>query len=490
MNINKAIIDTFSFDQKKEFLTVLKKKNRRGDVKNIELFLLLSKENEKSSIDVALYGESNKGAYHAVSKRLHDTLIDFIAGDSFAKGNSKQMSVLKLLVASRVFFQQNSNALAFKTLQKAELKAQKYEMYHLLNEIYLLKIQNLHKSKLYDLLEVKIAFEKNKQQLQLEENLQLFYATIQDELENSSRNPKEILELNLKRYSISSSKGLHFASLIKIIEIFNTIAHVTGKHHELWRFIEEAVSELEKKSVDLERYLSEHIQLLFYLSNFNLRRRDFEESNNYLDAMAYHMNLKNGVYANKFVLKFKLLKALTTLFSGNIKSSLETLEDLPEKTSKNEDFYDLILTKVITLFFNGDVQKAYRIYAEFYHSDIWYAQKVGTVWVIQKNLIELLLLLELDNYDLFQSRLMSFRKKHKKTLLDQNEKRVLEFVKLISMYYKDNACVEKDSFKKRVAELINQDSKKEDIFILCFYAWLKSKINKNDVYATCLSLLE
>ena len=26
MNINKAIIDTFSFDQKKEFLTVLKRK--------------------------------------------------------------------------------------------------------------------------------------------------------------------------------------------------------------------------------------------------------------------------------------------------------------------------------------------------------------------------------------------------------------------------------------------------------------------------------
>jgi len=85
---------------------------------------------------------------------------------------------------------------------------------------------------------------------------------------------------------------------------------------------------------------------------------------------------------------------------------------------------------------------------------------------------------------------MSFRKKHKKTLLDQNEKRVLEFVKLISMYYKDNACVEKESFKKRVADLIGQNSKIEDIFILCFYAWLKSKTDKKDLYATCLSLLE
>ncbi|WP_152287678.1 hypothetical protein [Flavicella marina] len=490
MSVNKIIIDTFSLDQKKEFLSVLKKKNRRGDVKNIELFLMLSNGIEDKSIDIKLYGVSNKGAYHAISKRLHDSLIEFIASDSFSKGNSKEAVITKLLEASKYFFLCKQNELAFKTLKKAELKAQKHDFFQLLHEIYLLKIQHLHKSKLYDFVAVKNAFEKNKLQLQLQENLQMFYATIQYELENTSKDPIEVLESNLEKFAITSSRGLHFVALIKIIEVFNTVAHVSSKHIELWTFVENTMADINKKDIDIERYLPEKIQLLFYLANFNFRIKKMDVANTYLKAMDSHMRLKKGVYFNHFVLKYKLLKVLTALFSGELEHALITLDDCPKEVSRTEEYYDLLLSKVVVLFFKGNIEEAYRIYSKFYHSDVWYTQKVGTLWVVQKNLIELLLLLELDSYDLFQARLVSFRKKHKYLLVHHNETRVLEFVKLITVYYKDNTCVEKDSFKKKVNELVKDDTKTEDVFILCFYAWLKAKIDKKELYSACLELLQ
>ena len=41
-----------------------------------------------------------------------------------------------------------------------------------------------------------------------------------------------------------------------------------------------------------------------------------------------------------------------------------------------------------------------------------YIEKVGKEWTLKKNLIEILLHLELGNIDLFESRLLSFKRSH------------------------------------------------------------------------------
>ena len=73
-----TIIGSLSTEDKKEFVRTLKERNKRFDTKNVELFRLLDTAQLPPNIDLILYGTPSKGAYHALTKRLHDVLIDLI----------------------------------------------------------------------------------------------------------------------------------------------------------------------------------------------------------------------------------------------------------------------------------------------------------------------------------------------------------------------------------------------------------------------------
>jgi hypothetical protein len=74
------IVSTLSYEDQQHFIAYLERKNKRADTKNIQLFKLLV-ANELSSKDICLklYRSPNKVAYHALRKRLNQSIIDFIA---------------------------------------------------------------------------------------------------------------------------------------------------------------------------------------------------------------------------------------------------------------------------------------------------------------------------------------------------------------------------------------------------------------------------
>jgi len=218
-----AIITTLSREDKKKFVRNLKERNKRNDTKNIELFHLLDTSSLPIDIDVVLYGKSSKGAYHALCKRLNDLLIDFIATKNFDKESSEEMSALKLILASRIFFQQKQSYIAFKTLAKAELIAFKHSLFSVLNEIYHTQILHAHLNTTLDLQQVIDKYQTNKLYLNQEGNLNLFYATIQSELNQSSPIFSDIINRNLVKFNISITKNLSYQSLLKILHISNQV---------------------------------------------------------------------------------------------------------------------------------------------------------------------------------------------------------------------------------------------------------------------------
>ena len=187
----------------KKFILELKHRNKRNDTKNLQLFILLDNPRSINNIDEVLYGKSAKGAYHALCKRLHDSLIDYIATKNFDGESSEEMSALKLMLASRIFFQHQQYKIAFKTLSKAELKASKYSLFSILNEIYQTQIMHAHLNDSINLQNVIHKYQANKANIQLEEKLNLFYATIQKELGLRDSKVIDIIQRNLKLYDIS-----------------------------------------------------------------------------------------------------------------------------------------------------------------------------------------------------------------------------------------------------------------------------------------------
>ena len=115
---------------------------------------------------------------------------------------------------------------------------------------------------------------------------------------------------------------------------------------------------------------------------------------------------------------------------------------------------------------------------------------MGWIWVVKKNLIEILLLTELDKLDLVLLRLQQFKRKFSKQLQAKGEERVLTFVKLISSYYEKPGQVLSQEFKESVENSFDWlGAAQEDIFVMSFYAWLKAKMEDENIYGVTLKLV-
>lgn len=486
MSFTIEVIRKLSIEEKKNFVRYLKKKNRRGDVKNIELFHLL--DQGKYAVAEELYTPVSKNAFHALNKRLFDSLIDFIAIVRFEEESSEEMEVMKYLVASRFLFDKELNKIAFRTLKKAEDKSIQYGLHTLLNEIFTYKIQKAHLDFSINLDEEIIKYKENKIKIDQEEKLNLFYASVKRDLNIVEIEVAEVVQKNLLKFELTIQNGLTYNSLLKILEISNSVAAMSRDYFSIMSFVETTCEKIEGLDNHSHKNLGSHIQLLYYLANFNFRCKNFSKSKSYLYTMQQCMMLEGKKYFEPFKLKYVLLHSLLQVFSGAVELAVKELSvvDFSKLKSDTVDLLDLKLTQIISLFLNGDIKESFNKYREFYHSDVWYAKKCGKVWVIQKNLIELLLLVELDNYDLFELRLSSFRKKHKTNIQNHKEDRVLEFLKLVVLYYKNPNITTNDSFRNRIETLITNNLVEEDIFIVSFYSWLKAKVVEKSVYEVCL----
>ncbi|MDU8885616.1 hypothetical protein RXV94_05555 [Yeosuana sp. MJ-SS3] len=496
MNNLNNIVSTLSSDDKQRFITYLERKNKRKDIKNIQLFKLLIK-NELSSKDICfrLYQSHKKDAYHALRKRLYQSLIDFIANLSLDEEKALDMQIIKLILASRTFFLHKQYKVAYKILDKAEELAEENYLFPLLNEIYHTKIQYAYSNPSIKLNELIEKFNSNQKKHNLEDRLNIVYAKIRQEINEVTINSQFInfqnLVINtLKEYNIDL-KEMSFKSLYQLMKIVSISAFATNDYLKIEPFlINTYESILTHRSKSKQLYY--HLQVLYLISYTLFRNKKFDESLNFLQELHEHMFLKQRKYYSSLKLKYHLLLALNLNFLNQQNKAIETLK--PFIITKHPDIQsllDIYLSLVMMYFQKGEFNKARHIYSKFYHTDNWYISKIGKEWVIKKNLIEILLYIELKNIDLVESRLLSFKRNYYRFLKEINQKRVITYLNLVTEYYKAPENVSSLAFKNKVENSFTWvGGQQEDIFVMSFYAWLKSKMEKEDVYQTTLKLVQ
>jgi len=482
-----AIIKTFSEDDKREFLLYLQKKNRRGDTKNTHLFKLIAK-GVTQDLDLRLYRKPSKNAYYALCKRLQDSLIDFVASKGFAGETSEELEILKLLLASRIFFEHRQYKIGFKTLEKAERIALELDVYSILNEIYHTKIQYTHLNPKINLYEVIEATKKNSMHFQREQQLNMAYASIKSQLsKNSQPAINEIITKAFANFDIELDNRLTYKSLFQLMNITATAARLQSDYHPISPFmmtLYRIISEKQSQRHGIDKHLFYHIEILNLMAVTSFRNKDFTASMKFIEKMETEMLKKNKDYYNRFLEKLTIIKALNQNYTRNAKTAIETLQVFPGKS------LDIDLTLIMSLFQQKRYHDAYQVFKSMQHSDTWYEKKAGWIWVLKKSLIEILLLIELDKLDLVLSRLQSFKTKFFKRLKSAGEDRVINFVQLIGFVYDHPDLVSSQKFKERVESSFQwKTAAHEDVFVMSFYAWLKAKMEQKDLYETTLELV-
>jgi hypothetical protein len=492
-----TIVSTFSSEDEQRFINYLEKKNKRSDTKNIELFKLLA-ENELTSKEICktIYKTDNKVAYHALRKRLYQSLIDFIANLNLEEENSVDMQIIKYILASRTFLIYKKPEIAYKILDKAEGLAQEHQLFPILNEIYHTKIQYAYLNPSVDINGLISNFRSNQKHHFIEEELNIVYAKIRQTLSDMTYKGKvldfeTILNNTLKEHSIEISETLSFKSLYQLMTIVSLSAFVTNDYLKVEPFLI-ATYEKIKNHKAKDKQLVYHIQVVYTIANTLFRNKKFKDSLDYLHIMNELMQQQRKKYHTSFKLKHSLLTALNFNYSNNQEQAIALLESVKQtKHADLESLLDINLGLVMFYIQKSDFKQAKTIFSKFYHTDKYYIEKAGKEWVIKKNIAEIILYIELEELDLVESRLLSFKRSYFDYLKKINQERVIIFINLINLYFKNPKKATSNEFKIRVENaFIWVDKKQEDIFVMSFYAWLKSKMESKPLYATTLELIK
>lgn len=484
MKTIKAIWATLSDKDKKDFLFFLAKRNRRGDTRNIDFVKLLDSGRTKN-IDEVLYGKDSSGAFNALCKRVQDTLIEFVASKSFAEESSDELEVLKLLLASRIFFEQKLSKIAFKTLEKAEARAKNIDNYALLDEIYHTKIQYCFLNPKWNLNTIIGDYENNRTLSQQDFHLTMAYARIKSELQKSPKKPvNEIVIQTFVEFDLKINEDLTYKSLNQLMELTATTAKLQNDFYSVSPFMIEMYEVLKKKGEVPQKHVYDHLNMLYLMSVTQFRNKNFELSDDFIVKIETILSNSPKTFVTGFNEKVAILKALNQIYTGNISQGFEILNNGVE-TSLNKK-----LLLLMCLFQQCEFATAYDVFKTLNRTDNWYEKKMGWLWVLKKNIIEALLLIELDKFDMVLIRLQRFSRNFNKRLRQIGEDRVLIFMNLVSDYHDNPKIVTSEDFKDRVEnsfEWIGREQ--EDIFVMSFYAWLKSKMENRDLYEVTLELM-
>ena len=491
MSLITDVISILSPTDQREFVRHLSLRNKRHDTRNIDLFRSFLKGKQH-----LIKEEIGSNAYNVLNKRLSDRLLDFMATKTLESEVGTEVTVIKQILLARKLFAFGKYKLGFKVLNKTEEEAVRIAHYSLLNEIYHTLIEFSHHSLAQNQETLFKKMEANTHDFLEQEKLNMVYASVRRafnaiEFDSEPIDLGLLLEENYTKYGISAQHGYSFQSLYQLA----LIADIAGAHakdyYSVDLFFVDKIEELQGGAGDSEKFLLYHIDLLYSVANIYFRKKKFKESLEYLEKMHEQMQRYDRKFFAERLVKYATLLALNHNFSGDSAAASKELDSLLEMGSySSELLLSPKLSKVMIDFQQDRMDEAYSGLAKFQRSDGWYERHAGTEWNLNRKYIEILLHIELGNIDYVDSRINSFVRKYGDFFKAQKDSQVLPFLKLVKTYYHNPNDVQTPEFIETVENSIKwRPREQEDLILMCFYAWLKSKILGRPLYETTLDLI-
>jgi tetratricopeptide (TPR) repeat protein len=283
---------------------------------------------------------------------------------------------------------------------------------------------------------------------------------------------------------------MNYKSLYQILFIANEYAAINQNYSLIQRFLIKSHRFIESQKEKPDSQIFYKLHVLYYLANFSLRNKAFAESIDYLMQMEVLFDNKQQ-YKSVLYARQQLLFALNYFYIGNPEKGLgyveDALADLPKHGSQT-DIEDLMLTKAMFLTQLND-DESLSIMAKLTHTDAWYEKKLGMLWSIRKNLMEILMQIQFGNVELSLSRIKSFKRRYKKYLNQVNEQRVLNFVALVEKFLAKPDVIYQQTFQSTVYKMLEIEENR-DIFNISFIAWLVSRWEKTIPYKITIRIIQ
>ena len=486
MDFLKEITITFSEIKKRNFEKFLSRKKPNSSRKDIETFNILYQSYIKPSKKLdQLKGHPN---YHAVRKRITKELINFLILES-SELEIKQDNREHFLTVAKYFIEFKKYYQAWEILKKEEIICDEKKDF-LLN----LKIQRLMLSILpyqplvdFEVVKAKILQLKN-QQAQVDE-FQLYFIQIKNMFIDKIENGNVTISSNIFKKAIEQYQNIkqlfnHPDIHLKIIEIIRSEYGVTKNYSSLSKIIVNYY-----KQIKIDQYqnnFSETIANIEYIMSYTfLEISDFDKSKLHLSKLQILMQKDEKIFFN-YVGKSVAIESFISVFENSLSKAIELIEKtlIDFKTKiKSREKLNLSLNLAGFFCISQNYKKANQIILNLNQSKEFYLKTMGKEWVLRKDMIKVIIMIELGHVDLADKLIKAIKIDNDAMMEKKQYKMVKPFIILINKYL-DSPFEVNLSFLNEIENAAKLDKQKtfQDPRLIIYYAWLKSKFSNKKVY--------
>jgi len=497
----QEIITTLSVEDQKEFRLFINRQKQKRDRKDLQLFDSLLKQPEAipDNLAAVLYPEGNAAAYHALRKRLHRHLMDFIMLKRVKDDSTSASSVMGHLSLARYLLDHGSDRLAWKFLRKAEKQAQEAEHYDLLNAIYNVQIEHADSEFADDLDAIIPKRNTNKQLADEDERANIAYGLIRRQLYESRLQGKaidfdKIIHDTLERFELAEAVSQRPGLFYKLMFITRSAILAKKDFHSFEPFIIHQYEQLERTIGFGKPHHFYKLSLLYMVAHVLYRNKQFDRSNKYLWELYQQMQTFEKTLFQQFFPRYSLLIAANYSLLGKSELAITELEELLKNKKvrlKPSELLNAQLNLGVYLFQQERYKEANRILINIGHSDKWCEKKMGKEWVLRKNMVELVVLYDLGKEDLAENRLRSIERNFAPMWDNPIYSRVKNFLVLIRQFMHNPEQVTSEAFMQKVYSSTEYlPNEREDLVAIGFYAWLKSKMKGEKYYPVLLGIMQ
>ncbi len=485
------LISILSKDESTHFVRYLKSRNRRNDARNVDLFRAMITGKES-----ALKVELGTNAYNVLRNRLKHRLIDFIAQSTLEKEGSVESEQSKTFITARRLLQLGKSESAFQLLLKLEQEAYEHENFTLEGQIQQFVISYAHLPGAPSLRELQQRSLRNYKRQRIQTQLNLAYAQIRlayqaVEFGGEKIDLNALIERVFQDYSVSDEVAFSFSSLRQLVHLADIHGAYTKNYHDVNLFFIQKLEVLQGGKSDTAENALDHIEMLYTIANIYFRKKDFERSLMYLDQMKVQMERFSLKEKHLYQLKWNMLQALNKNHLGDFQEARSLVNAALDMDFNSDQTAQIRLALAMLQVQQKELRECQRTLSKFTRTDGWYETNLGIEWSLHKLTLEILLHIDLENYDYAEARLKSLLRKYSGYLKTAGKSQDKPFLLLIQAILRDPSVLKTDAFRDRVEQSIQwKTTEEEDVFRMNFYAWLKARMTGEEVYPTLLELVK
>jgi hypothetical protein len=482
------------------FLKFLKARGGRKGVLDLSLAKSIRRGNFSADDFVLMaYGEldnKNRAAYHGVRKRLAQQTVRYISEELLNEDQEAEKEIFESIRASRYLAKNGHSEWANSLLQRADRLSEQGSMTFMQNWVLNERISMAGEEDEAAVLALEEERKQRIAEVELEQRMMMARTHLQVRLRERKKSgqassPMSILQNTLLEYDLLDDE-VKKPKLMHQLTVMMRAVLVASKEFDESRAFLYAQNELISNAGGYEGDEQE-VEMAYFLAHADYRCRKYDLALQRMPELYQMINSLQVSRRHFWFSKVVLLEAQTRNFSGQLLKAQELLLEMlshPAFGGVSKERYNLILNLAVLYFQLGFFDKVLETFKLFRHRTQWHIEYMGLEWVLKKQMIEVIALVELHEDQRAMEGIQKIQSLSEEFFSQRPYRRVLLFLEWVQRYLSNREAFSGPLVLDRlVKSLAVQSDRKEDLQAVAYYTWLKSKAEGRSYYELLLEMV-